>query len=150
MKVQRITNPIDLLQWWEFFVEGFNHIEDRTGYPMPMAESFKAMCILVSHPTLGYVSLALNENNQPQGFAAAQDATPLFERERVFSGVSIYHKPGNNNATEALQEDFENYCREQGVARYVVTTRRTSGAASKCFAKYGLHKKAISFEKEIK
>lgn len=146
----RITSSLEIVKHWDFFNEGLVVIAKKGGETLDAEMMFKVLCLLASEPYYGFVSVALVDGI-PQGFAAFQDTTPIFARDRSFINRVFWHKSGNHEVSVALLNFFTTWAKEQGVKRVIVTTRRDSGAAIRCFQsdKYGFKKGYITFEKEL-
>lgn len=98
-----------------------------------------------------WVGVAIDDDG-PVGFIAAHEVTPLFCVEREYEVSMLFHKTGREDATKALQAEFERWLRAEGVFRYVISTRRDNPSALRCFQsdRYGMKRAFTVFKKELK
>lgn len=146
----RITSSLEIVKHWDFFQEGLEVIAKKGKEQLDAEMMFKVLCVLATEPAYGWIGIA-TVDGVPQGFAAFQDATPLFARERSFINRVFWHKSGNHEVSVTLLNYFISWAKENNVKRVIVTTRRDSGAAIRCFQsdKYGFKKGYMTFEKEL-
>ena len=150
MITTRLTSVNSVLKYWEFILSGLRVIEEKNHEKFNDDAIFKTCSYLVKRPEVGYVAVVLDDEENPVCFAILQDATPLYIKDRSFIALAVYHNSTHQGATQELMQHFENWARTQGISRYIVTTKRPSGAAIRCFErKYGFTRGAITFEKEL-
>lgn len=149
MHIRQLTSPVDVVDLWPFFEHGLSIVAARSNEPFDTTVMLKTLLQLCDSP-VGYVSVAFVDN-APKGFAIFQDATPQFVPERSFIARAIFSENGSQGTVVALLKAFEGWARNLGITRYIVSTRRHSGAAIRHFQspKYGFTKGAITFEKLI-
>lgn len=150
MKIVRLTTAIDVLQHWDFFVEGFESITAKTREVFDLEQMQKTLCYHARLHSNSWIAIAVDEID-PLGYIVMEEATPLFAPFRSCIARAVYHRPGVR-VLEPMMEAFETWAKEQGFKHYVITTRRHSGAAIRFFQseKFGFRKGYITFEKEIK
>lgn len=151
MTFLHITSPIEVLDNWDFFKEGLTVISQKCNDPLDEAMMLKVLIFLSDQRKVGYICIVFDDQHEPQGFCVFEEATPLFAPERSFIARAFYHKSGNVQISVALMEHFEAWAKAQGIKRYIVTTRRNSGAAIRCFQspRYGFTRGYTTFEKVI-
>jgi hypothetical protein len=149
MNVIRITEPDQVIQYWDVFKEGLRMIAKLTSERVSNEEYLKLLTNLAVQTDIAWIGLAFQGG--PLSYGVAIDSTLPQCNRRTFTVASFYAMPGRPDATAALMEAFETWARENGVASYVVTTRRDTGAAIKCFksARYGFRKSYTAFEKYL-
>ncbi len=151
MNVLRLTDPRDVLKYWDVFRAGLAEVTKLTGESMSENEYCKLLINLVSRGDDAWVGIVMQGG--PMSYAAAIESTPPLAEKRTFTCVSFYAMPGQPDATAFLQREFEKWARDQGVSSYIVTTRRQSGGAFKCFwsrsNRYGFKRGFYAFEKQI-
>jgi len=150
MKIIRLTSAIQVLQHWDFFVEGLENITKKTREEFDLDQMQKTFCYLARLPSNAWVAVVV-DGIEPVGFLVMEEATPLFAPFRSCIARAVYHRPGAE-VLEPLMNAFETWAKASGFKHYVITTRRHSGAAIRFFQspKFGFHKGYITFEKEIK
>lgn len=150
MYVKQLTSPIDVVEYWPLFIHGLKIVAEKSKEELDEAAMLKTLMWLVNEPKVGYVGLA-TEGGAFRGFCVFQDATPPYISEKSFIARAIYSENGSQGTVVKLLSAFEDWARLQGAKRYIVTTRRHTGAAMRHFqsSKYGFTKGAITFEKLI-
>lgn len=151
MTVIRVTSLPACIRLWEHFREGFEKTERFLRYRLPIDAYRQILFALVKEPR-AWVAVCLDDEERPLGFAMAHECTPLFSPERQYEVSVVYAQDNRPETIILLQQEFENFCRAQGVKRYFATTRRDSGASIRCFqsARYGFSRAYTVFSKEIK
>lgn len=139
--------PSGVLVLWPLFREGLENIVRLTREEITEDEYCKMLINLAARDDawLGVVY----EGPIPMSYACAVDSTPPHTKKKTFTVTSFYAMPDCPDATQALMLSFEEWARQQGVHSYVVTTRRVTGAAIKCFSsgRYGFQQSYRAFEK---
>lgn len=150
MHIQRLISPVEVVAEWPAFVAGLRIVAAKSNEVLDETSMLKTVLWLASEQASGYVNVA-HVNGKLIGFSLWQDATPLFVPERSFIARAIYSDAGSQGTVVRLLADFEGWARGQGIKRFIVSTRRHSGAAIRHFQspKYGFTKGAITFEKVI-
>lgn len=150
MKVLRLTSCAQLVRLWPHFVDWLNFVRTCLRFNLPIQVYRRILQHAVKDPTMwvGVVS----DDEGPVGFAAAHEVTPLFCIEREYEVSMLFHKTGREDATKALQAEFETWLRAEGVLRYVISTRRDNPSALRCFQsdRYGMKRAFTVFKKELK
>lgn len=142
----RIVQPSKVMKLWPYFVRALLPI-------MPKETNWetllKATCQLAGEND-GFVGV-VTRNNILEGFMVMEDLTPCFAESRVFECRLFWHKAGNTVATNALQNFFEEWARQNNVGEYSVTTHRHTGSSIRCFqsSKYGFKKSHFVFTKKL-
>lgn len=148
MNVERITSPEKILKYWDVFREGLRVITKLTCERVTDDEYCKMLVNLAARDD-AWIGIAVQGG--PLSYGVAVDSTPPHCAKRTFTISSFYAMPGRPDATEALMGAFETWAKANNVSSYVVTTRRDTGAAIKCFrsGRYGFVKAYTAFEKHI-
>lgn len=151
MNVVRLTDPRDVIKYWDVFRAGLAEIDKLTGESMSENDYCKMLINLVARGDDAWVGIVMQGG--PMSYAVAIDSTPPLSNVRTFTCVSFYAMKDRPDATEFLQREFERWARTQGVKSYIVTTRRTTGGAFKCFwsrsNRYGFKRGFYAFEKAL-
>lgn len=149
MTILRLTEPEQIIQYWDVFKEGLVTIAKLTSERVSDEDYLKLLTNLAVQTNTAWIGLAFQGG--PLSYGVAIDSTLPQCSRRTFTVVSFYAMPGRPDATAALMEAFEAWARENNVASYVVTTRRDTGAAIKCFksGRYGFKKSYTAFEKYL-
>lgn len=151
MNVLRLTNNAYVFRYWDFLSESLRSISDKVREPFDEEFVRKTLVNLVVDHDHAWLGITLDSMGVPLAFGCTQECTPQFATERYFVVRWFYHTPGRFDATLALMEAFEQWCKSNNVHHYAVTTRRSAGEAIKCFSssRYGFKKAFLTFEKEI-
>ena len=149
MNVLRITSPEEVIKFWPIFCEGLKSIKAFSGETSTDSNYCKMLINFAARTNDAWLGVAIQGG--PLSYGLAVDSTPPFADNRTFSVCSFYHVPGQHDATFALMSAFEVWARDNNVASYVVTTRRQSGPAIRCFSsgRYGFKKSYRAFEKPL-
>lgn len=149
--VEQINDPVRVLALWSVFETGLREIARLTGESVTTEEYCRMLVNLSTRPNDAWIGVSLTEDETPLSYGVAVDSTPPHAARRTFTVNSFYAMPGRPDATEALMREFESWAARHEVASYIVTTRRDSGAAVKCFrsSRYGFRKSFTAFEKHI-
>jgi hypothetical protein len=150
VKIVRLTSAIEVLQHWDFFIEGFESVTRKTHEVFDLEQMQKTLCYHARLHHHSWIAIAVDEID-PLGFIVMEEATPLFAPFRSCIARVVYHRPGAE-VLEPMMHAFEKWAKEIGFKHYVITTRRHSGAAIRFFQspKFGFRKGYITFEKEIR
>ena len=150
MTVRRLTTCVELVRLWPHFVEWLNFVRACLRFNLPIIVYRRILQHAVKDPKM-WVGVVFDEQ-EPIGFAAAHEVTPLFCVEREYEVSMLFHKTGRDDATKALQAEFETWLRAEGVYRYVYSTRRDNPSALRCFQsdRYGMKRAFTVFKKELK
>lgn len=148
----RLTSPADVLAHWPIFREGHRALRQMSNSMMSLEEYCKFLTNLSAHGDDVFIGVVNDGSDICYG--VAQNATPPLSERKTFEVTSFYHNPAKVEATLFLMHTFEQWCREQSVHSYLVTTRqtrRTSGATIDCFMseKYKFRKAYLAFEKKL-
>lgn len=147
---RRLTTALSVVDHWPFFMEGLETVGSKCKETVDSEIIFKIFCTLATNQTSGWVGIVFVDG-KPQGFGVMQETTPLFSPERIFAARMFWHKTGNQEASVCLMNAFEHWARANNIKRYIITTRRDSGAAIRCFQsnKFGFKKGYVTYEKEL-
>jgi len=150
IKVYRLTKVAEVVHFWDFFKRGLEQSARYLRYDLPFDTYRQIMFNLVVNTKHSWVGVVMAAGD-PVGFALAHECTPLFSPRREFEVSLLYHQPGNEAATSALQEHFEVFLHDNDVTTYYATTRRDSGAAIRCFQspRYGFKRAYTVFKKTL-
>jgi len=143
----RILKPSKVIKLWSYFMRAlYNVLPKETNYQ----NLLKAACALSADERKGFVGV-VTKNQNLEGFMIMENVSPIFHDETIFDCRLFWHKSGNNEATNALQNFFEEWAREQGVTKYAVSTHRITGAAIRCFQseKFGFKRSHFVFTKSL-
>lgn len=148
--IKQLTSPVEVVEAWPDFAIGLRIVAGKSNELLDETAMLKTILWLVSERQKGYVNVAYSEARFV-GFSIWQDSTPPFVDERSFIARAIYSDSGSQGTVVRLLAGFEEWARGQGIKRFIVSTRRHSGAAIRHFQspKYGFTKGAITFEKVI-
>jgi len=150
LHVQRLTTCVELVRLWPYFVEWLTFVRRCLRFNLPLTVYRRILQHAVTNPKM-WVGV-VHDSAGPVGFGCAHEVTPLFCVEREYEVSLLFHKTGRDDATIALQTAFEDWCRAEGVVRYVISTRRDNPAAVRCFQsdRYGMKRAFTVFKKELK
>ncbi len=147
--IKRLTSSLEVVENWPYFTQGLQAIAAKHKDDLDLEMMFKVFCVLVTSPWNAWVGLAMVDG-KVEGFAAFEEATPMFAKQRSFIARAFYHKPGNKAATLAMMNGFEDWAKTQNIKMYIVTTRRgTSGAAREFFGNLGFSIGYVTFERKL-
>jgi hypothetical protein len=150
LRVQRLTTCAELVRLWPNFVEWLTFVRRCLRFSLPINVYRQILQHAVRNPSM-YVAV-VHDDEGPVGFACAHEVTPLFCIEREYEVSMLFHKSGRDDATKALQAEFETWLNAEGVYRYVISTRRDNPSAIRCFqsARFGMKRAYTVFKKELK
>jgi len=150
VQVTRLTSCAALVRLWPYFVEWLTFVRTCLRFNLPIVVYRRILQEAVTNKKMwvGVVS----DDDGPVGFSCAHEVTPLFCTEREYEVSMLFHKTGREDATKALQAEFERWLRAEGVSRYVISTRRDNPSALRCFQSdaYGMKRAFTVFKKELK
>lgn len=151
MKTRRLTKCVDIVRLWPFFNEKLEFVRNHLRFKLPVPVYRKILQHEVKNH-LSWVAVVEDDSLRPVAFACAHEITPLFCNEREYEVSMLYHAADNPDATELLQREFENFCREHSIKRYVFATRplRRSCALLMRSPRFGMKKTYDVYKKEIK
>lgn len=149
MHVERITSGDQVIKYWDLFREGLRVITKLACERVTDDEYCKLLINLASRGDEAWLGIA--HQGGPLSYGVAVDSTPPHCARRTFTVSSFYAVPGRPDATVCLMNAFEDWARTHNVESYIVTTRRNTGAAIKCFrsSRYGFRQAYIAFEKHL-
>lgn len=149
MHVERLTTPEQVIKNWDVFREGLKVTKAYAGESFKEDSYLKMLLALAAQHETAWLGVVYQGG--PLVYGVATDSTPPFADYRTFTVCSFYHIPGQFEATYALMSAFETWAKENGVHSYIVTTRRQSGPAIRCFSsgRYGFKKSYRAFEKTL-
>lgn len=126
MTIIRLTSVNDVVRHWTFLATGIAQVAHHLRFPLSIDGYRKTLFRLSKQQDTAFLAVAL-DGNLPVAFIVAHDATPFFSAEREFD-ISIYfHEPGFAHAIRVLQTAFDDFCSQNNIRRYFVTTCRKSG-----------------------
>lgn len=149
MKVLRLTKIAEIYHLWDFFRQGLEETARYLKYDFSL-DTYRQIIQHLVRDDSAWVGVVFLDN-KPIGFAIAHDCTPLFSTRKEYEVSLIYHRPGNDEATRALQSSFELFCTANNISTYYATTRRDNGAAIRCFQspQYGFKRAYTVFKKSL-
>lgn len=147
LRCHRITSALEVIKCWPALQAG---LQVATKGKTDNINLFKALCVLATDESKGFVALVLNDKRM-EGFCAMEDVTPLFATSHTFLCRAFYHQSGNAASTQFLMHFFESWARGRNISSYSVTTERQSGAAIRCFKseQYGFKRSYVTFVKQL-
>lgn len=149
MNLVRITEPRDVIKNWDVFREGLHEVVKLTGEQMSEDSYCKMLVNLAARGDDAWIGVTYSGG--PMSYAVLVNSTPPHAERKTFLCVSFYAMPGRPDATAFLQQEFEKWAKTQSISSYVVTTRRHSGGAMRCFLsrsnRYGFKRGYFAFEK---
>jgi hypothetical protein len=154
MLVHRITRIAEVVRHWPFFVEGIKYEAKYLRYAHPIEVYRRILFHLVYKNPNAWVGVAFHDSDgdlTPVGFIMSHDTTPLFARYREFEVSMFYYRPGYRTALPLLQSRLDDFCRENGVRRYYLTTSSFCRSATRVFgdAWSGLVKSNTVFKRNL-
>lgn len=137
--VKELNDFDDISKYAEFFIKSF-HCSIKLNYPfMDEEEFFKKVlhCIY---------------DNDSAVVVLLSDGIPVSCGAAYFTEVWALHFDRKGiKYPKKLQSWWEKRCKEKGIVRYSVLSKRCSGAAIRCFEKrFGLKRDIIMYSKRIK
>lgn len=151
MNVIRLTDPRDVLKYWDVFRAGLSEIKRLSGESMSENDYCKLLVNLSARGDDAWIGIVMQGG--PMSYAVAIDSTMPHSSTKTFTCISFYAMPGQPDATAFLQREFEKWAKTIDVTSYIVTTRRQSGGAFKCFwsrsNRYGFKRGFYAFEKHL-
>lgn len=147
--VQRLKRVVEVIHFWNFFLEGFHGIERKARESFDLDQMQKTLYHHVKLHDNCFVAIAFSDK-QPVGFIVMEEATPMFAAERSCIARAVYHRP-TVPALLPMMDAFETWAKKSGFKHYVITTRRHTGSAVRFFQspKFGFRRGYITFEKTI-
>lgn len=153
MNFTRLNNPADILSHWPLFREGHRTLRQMSNAMVSEDDYCKMITTLSAHEDDAFVGI-VQDGERDVCYGVAINSTPPYSEKRTFEVITYYHNPARRDATLFLKEEFEKWCRAQGVHSYLITTRqsrRTSGGTDDCFTAkhYGFRKAYLAFERKL-
>lgn len=151
MKVLRLTTIAQAVRLWTFFKEGIEYEAKYLRYDYPYDVYRRILWTLIRQPDFGWVSVAFNDDAEPIAFVMAHDTTPIHAPRREFEVSMFYYRPGNKPAIRAIQDRLDDFCRENGVSKYYLTTSSFCSTAERVFKDSwrGLERSNTVFKRKI-
>lgn len=148
MRIETITTATRLVSLWPFFSRGYKHLVDKAHFIGSEVDFLKACCTVIGFKDKGVI-LVLWKDERPVAFGVAHDRMFLFDH-RQFSVYAAFAEPSEPRALQLLIDNFEQWCRNNKVKEYFVTSSRHSGAANRCFTrKYKFKQDQVFYKKEL-
>lgn len=148
-RITRLTTCEQISQHWPFIREGLEVLRTKARYDYDDDVVLKTLFSLVSMGDRAWIGMATSKNGKPLAFAASYDNTPIFAPERSFIAYVVYSNSKDEQVVSELQQEFEQFCRQQNIKTLITSTRRCNGAAVRCFRKYGLEPDYLFFRKKL-
>lgn len=150
MHFLRLQSPQEVLEHWTIFREGHRTLRQMSNSIVAEDEYCKILTNLSARQD-DVCILVVRDGERDICYGVACNSTAPHSDRKTFEVTSFYHNPARPDATLFLKDEFQKWCREQGVRSYLVTTRdtrRTSGGTVDCFLseKYGFRKAYLAFE----
>jgi hypothetical protein len=131
--IHRLTTIAQAVRLWPFFREGIAYEAKYLRYDHPIDVYRQILWSLIKRPTVGWVSVVFDDDNEPVAFVLAHDVTPLHADRREFEVSMFYYKPGHKDAIRILQNRLDEFCRENGIHRYYLSTSSFCSTAERVF-----------------
>lgn len=133
MTIHRLTTIAQAVRLWSFFKEGILYEAKYLRYDYSLDIYRRILWSLIKQSESGWVSVAFNDDDLPIAFVMAHDITPIHAERREFEVSMFYFKPGNKQAIREIQNRLDEFCRENGVHRYYLTTSSFCSTAERVF-----------------
>lgn len=152
MTVERLVRPSQVLELWAFFEAGLSYLQNAAREQFDPHQMQKMLCAFAADDKGAWLGVVFSDEGDPICFGVAHESTLPFSQTRTFEVRAVYHRPDFHEATLVLAGAFESWCRDRGVAKYHLTTKRNTGAVIRCFRheKFGFDKPFLVFEKAIR
>jgi hypothetical protein len=133
----------------DIIVEAYEVFRKKVNYEITLDAFYKVLMNIIGSDEHGAIFLFNNKNGKTVGFAAAYDGTVSYGAKSMFV-YCAYANPKDANVFGFMVSWFSRWCKEHGFVSFAMQTRRSSGAAIRCFEeKYGFKKSAVIFTKEV-
>lgn len=150
ISVRQVTSIAQMTRLWVFFAEGLLHEAKYLKYPYPIDVYRRILAHLVYKNPNAWVGVAFIEN-QPVAFIMSHDSTPIFTKSRQFDVSMFYYRKNCGFALRPLQDRLDDFCRENGIDRYYLTTTSFTSSAQKVFGDFwsGLTRSNTVFKRKV-
>lgn len=151
-RIQRIA---DVVRIWPFFREGIEYEAKYLRYNHPLEVYRRILFHLVKQKDAAWVSVVFDDEvtpPNPVAFVMAHDVTPLFAEQREYEVSMFYFRKGYKPTINILQNRFDDYCRQNGIARYYLSTSSFCSSAERVFKDSwrGLERSNTVFKRIVK
>jgi hypothetical protein len=151
MTTHRLTTIAQAVRLWGFFKEGIQYEAKYLRYDYPLDVYRQILWSLIRKTDAGWVMVAFDDANEPVAFVLAHDITPMNAPRREFEVSMFYYRPGNKPAIREIQNRLDDFCRENGVSRYYLTTSSFCSTAERVFKDSwrGLERSNTVFKRKV-
>lgn len=150
MTTQRLVTIAQAVRLWAFFKEGIVYEAKYLRYDHDVDVYRQILWSLIKKPAFGWVTVAFVDG-EPVAFVMAHDVTPIHAAKRELEVSMFYYRPGHKFAIRAIQDRLDDYCRENGVHRYYLTTSSFCSTAERVFKDSwrGLERSNTVFKRKV-
>jgi len=135
----------ELLTYHELIHSAFTDFEDRRLLEVTELTYVQALMDCVARPEGGFVCIVKNKNDLVLALGAVQYLTK--EEAHLYSG---WHNQKDPNLVKVVLSWLDMYLSKRGIKSYTFSTRRSSGAAIRCFEKkHGFKKDTLTFRRDL-
>lgn len=149
MRIVQITSPVEVVEYWPKFREGFEWLAKNTKFNFQEESTLRMLCFLLSQPEKSFIAVALDYEDNIVSFLVAVDATPIFETERVFNIYALMHQPSQIKTTRRLINVFELWAVSRGIKQYSLATKKYGKSSISLFSRLGFSRDSLILTKEI-
>ena len=158
-KIVTVSGFRDLLEKWEFLLQGFLAVQANCHENLPDIDAdqfFRTLIRVSEDPTLGTILLLTSKNDKPLGYIVLIDVTELYESKVCNIFIAYSNGKCPSTITE-LRHEGAIWAKSHGFSRcravsFRVTPlpARISGAVRRYFSKtLGLRVRCVVFEAAI-
>jgi len=133
MTARRITRIVDAVRLWPFFREGMIYEAKYLRYNYPLDVYRRILFYLVYKNPNAWVGVVFDDLDAPIAFVLAHDVTPLFTKTREFEVSMFFYRKGFRDCVRLLQDRLDDFCRENGVCSYYLSTSSSCSSAERVF-----------------
>jgi len=150
--VHRILRVVDTVRIWPFFREGIEYEAKYLRYSHPIDVYRRILAHLVYKNPNAWVGVAFDGDiDKPIAFVMSHDVTPIYAKIREFEVSMFYYRPGHKSAIGLLQTRLDDFCRDNGVSHYYLSTSSFSSSSKQVLAAWqGLQRSSTVFKHIVK
>lgn len=154
MITRRVTSIAEVVRTWGFFREGIEYEAKYLRYNHPLDVYRRILFHLVKQKDAAWVGIVYDDEQEtpyPVAFIMSHDVTPLFAEEREFEVSMFYFRKGYKPTINILQNRFDDFCRQNGIARYYLSTSSFCSSAERVFRDSwrGLERSNTVFKRKV-
>lgn len=150
-EVVRLTNPLEVTEYWHFFLEGMTMLNDPRGAKATYTNEsfFTLICKIIGMGEKGLVFLLTSKNAKLLGFGIAFEAID-FSGDKCMFLVELYSNSKCATAAKECIAHTEQVGRKLGLKQLKSASRRFNGGALRLFEeRWGFTREYQTFTKEI-